>query len=144
MKNILQLSGISFKYVTNMNLFNEVPLFINAIMGLQFFTYNSKIYSKHTQSTLFLDYRDILLKIMDILTVIYYKLLPWVSYLAIISLLLFLEPSIFAFVLLVWILTTLGTHILSRNEPASYKRLFWFWLTYSRLTFMQIVLRYIF
>jgi hypothetical protein len=52
-KEVLQLTGISFHYVASPDLFNAIPLFINAIMGLQFLTYNSKIYSKHTQSTLF-------------------------------------------------------------------------------------------
>lgn len=113
-------------------------------MGLQFLTYNSKIYSKHTQSTLFQNYRAILATAIDILTVVYYKLLPWVSYIAIICLLLVLEPSLGACVLLTWILLTLGTHVLRKNEPSTYRRLFWLWLFYSRLTSLQIVLRYVF
>jgi hypothetical protein len=89
-REFLQLTGISFSYVSSANFFNGVPLLINAIMGLQYLTYNSKIYSKHTQSILFQNYRDILAIVIDVLTVIYYKLLPWVSYFAIISLLLVL------------------------------------------------------
>lgn len=89
-KEVLQLTGISFRYVPSNDLFNAIPLLINAIMGLQFLTYNSKIYSKHSQSTLFQNYRAMLATAIDILTVVYYKLLPWASYLAIICLLLFL------------------------------------------------------
>lgn len=89
-KELLQLTGISFRYVPSNNLFNAIPLLINSIMGLQFLTYNSKIYSKHSQSTLFQNYRAMLASAIDILTVVYYKLLPWASYLAIICLLLFL------------------------------------------------------
>lgn len=89
-KEVLQLTGISFRYVPSRHLFNAIPLLINAIMGLQFLTYNSKIYSKHSQSTIFQNYRAMLAAAIDILTVVYYKLLPWVSYLAIICLLLIL------------------------------------------------------
>ena len=84
------MAGISFHYVPSSDLFNAVPLLINAIIGLQFLTYNSKIYSQHSQSTLFQNYRAILATAIDILTVVYYKLLPWASYLAIICLLLVL------------------------------------------------------
>lgn len=92
-----------------------MPLIINAIIGLQYLTYNSKIYSEHSQSTLFQNYRTMIASAMDILTVIYYKLLPWVSYLAILCLLLVLEPSLGACILLGWILITLGTHVLLKN-----------------------------
>jgi hypothetical protein len=84
-------------------------------MGLQFLTYSSKIYSKHSHSTLFQNYKIMLANMIDILTVIYYKLLPWVSYFAIISLLLVLRPSLGACILLAWILLTLGTHMLLKN-----------------------------
>lgn len=143
-KEVLQLAGISYHYLASADYFNAIPLLINAIIALQFLTYNSKIYSKHSQSSLFQNYRIMLASAIDILTVIYYKMLPWVSYFAIISLLLVLEPSLGACILLAWILITLATHLLLKNEPSTYRRLFWLWLFYSRLTSLQIVLRYVF
>lgn len=121
-----------------------VPLLINAILGLQYFTYNSKVYSIHSKSQMFQTYRTFLASLADIMTVIYYKLLPWASYLAILCLLLFLKFSLSTCILLGWALMTLGIHLLSKNEPSSYKRLHILWLIYARLTSLQIVLRYIF
>lgn len=125
-------------------MYNLVPLLINAIIGLQFITYNSPAYTLTIQGGLLQPYRVLLSKVAGVLAIVYYKLLPWVSYLIIISLLLLLEFSVSSLVLLAWVLLTLGYHILSTNRLRSYRRLYQLWLNYARLTSLQIVLRYVF
>jgi hypothetical protein len=115
---------------------------INSIIGLQFLTYKSKIYSKQSHSNLFQNYKTLLAKLIDIMTVVYYKLLPWVSYFAIITLSLVLDASLLTFILLAWITIILGAHILLKHQLAHYKILFWLWQSYSKLVSLKIILRY--
>ena len=42
--SLLEITGISFNYASNAQLFNLVPLLINAAIGFQYLTYTSTIY----------------------------------------------------------------------------------------------------
>jgi len=82
---------------------------------LQYLTYNSKIYYVHKESSILGAYKVVFDTLIDSLTVIYYKLLPWFSYFAILSILLILEFSLSAFILIAWILIIFSINLLSKN-----------------------------
>ena len=42
--SLLAITGISFNYASDVQLFNLVPLLINAAIGFQYLTYTSTIY----------------------------------------------------------------------------------------------------
>ena len=92
MKLLLEIIGISFSYLpeSSIRLFNLIPLAINTIIGLQYLTYNSKIYHIHKGSSILGAYKAVFDTLINTLTVVYYKLLPWFSYFAILAILLML------------------------------------------------------
>ena len=83
-------------------------------------------------------------KFGTILRIVYYKLLPWVSYLVIIGILVSFDFSLSSWGLLGWMLTTLGVHLMSKHDLPGYRRMNILWLGFMRLTSFQIVLRFAF
>ena len=141
---ILDIAGISYIYTQGDLLFNFVPLLINAAIGFQYLTYNSAIYETDNRQSILESYQDMLIRIGTILRIIYYKLLPWVSYLAILGILVSYDFSLSSWGLLGWMLTTLAVHLMSKHDLSGYKRMNLLWLGFMRLTSLQIVLRFAF
>lgn len=78
------------------------------------------------------------------ITIVYYKLVPWLSYALVMFFLLLLDYSVSSCLLLAWLLITISQQILFGSKVENYQRLYWLWLVYLRLTALQIVLRYVF
>jgi hypothetical protein len=141
---LFDIVGISYVYSPAPQLFNLVPLLINAAIGLQYLTYVSTIYATHYRQPLLGHYQELLRWAGQILTIAYYKLLPWLSYLVILAVLLLQDFSVSSWVLLGWILCTLGVQLLSKHDLPSYRRMSVLWLGYMQLTALQIILRFAF
>lgn len=111
---------------------------------MQYLTYNSKIYQNNNKEPFSVKYRVFLDRFGSILAIVYYKLIPWMSYLIILGLLFPLDFSVSSFILMTWGIITIGYHILSKHDLTSYKRMNILWLGYMRLMSTQIVLRFAF
>lgn len=119
-------------------------MLINAAIGLQYLTYNSAIYATQSRQPFLIVYQGFLQRFGRLLTIIYYKLIPWASYFVVLGLLVSLDFSLSSWVLLGWGVLTIGVHVLSRHDLASYRRMSLLWLGYMRLMSLQIVLRFAF
>ena len=51
LESILDITGISYHYTADAQLFNLIPLLINAAIGFQYLTYTSTIYSSGDNRT---------------------------------------------------------------------------------------------
>ena len=117
---VLDITGVSYAYSINPFFFNLIPLLINAAIGFQYLTYNSTIYESDTRKTLLTAYEEVLQRIGTVLTIIYYKILPWFSYCVILGLLVAYDFSLSSWVLLSWVLVTFGVHLMSRHDLKGY------------------------
>lgn len=81
---------------------------------------------------------------MKLFTIIYYKLIPWMSYVFIIFVILALEFSCTSFILLVWLLVSLGVQVQRKNCLRTYEIMYNLWSVVERLFAVEIILRYAF
>lgn len=81
---------------------------------------------------------------MKLLTIIYYKLIPWLSYVFIFFVILALEFSCTSLILLIWLLISLTVQVQRKNNLRTYEILYNLWSVLERLFAIQIILRYAF
>lgn len=88
--DILSIIGITYDYGLNWEYFNLIPLMVSGVLTIQYWTYSSLIYDQYSKKTLqFLPtYRAFILKLLEILTIIYYKIIPWASHFFVIILII--------------------------------------------------------
>jgi len=113
-------------------------------MGFQYLTYQSRIYNQVRERPILPVYEKKINELIKLFTIIYYKLIPWLSYAFIFFVILALEFSCTSLILLVWLLISLAFQIQRRNEPRTYEIMYSLWNGLERLFAIQIILRYAF
>lgn len=107
-------------------------------------TYESVIYNYVRERPILPIYEKKINEFMKLLTIIYYKLIPWVSYLFIFFVILALEFSCTSLILLIWLLVSLTVQVQRKNNLRTYEILYNLWSVLERLFAIQIILRYAF
>jgi hypothetical protein len=84
--DVLSLFGIPYGYNLSLDCFNMIPLIVSGVLTIQYWTYSSRIYDLESKKTIqFLPtYRTLILQLIEIFTIVYYKLVPWTSHLVVI------------------------------------------------------------
>ena len=127
--NFMNILGITYAYNQDFEYFNVVPLLISAMLTVQLWTYSSRIYHLETKSghKLHRLYRAFLEKTVRVLKICYYKLVPWASHLIVLFILIKLEFSLIAGLLVFWSLVCLWAHMVKPNNLAAYRSLHRLW-----------------
>ena len=88
---------------------------ISIFVALQYLTYQSKIYTKVRESPILPYYEQKINFVIKLLTIVYYKLIPWLSYAFLFAVILALEFSCITLLLLVCLLITLAVQVQRKN-----------------------------
>lgn len=135
MLDFLNIMGITYFYNLDPRCFNFVPLLVSATITVQLWTYTSRIYHMETRSSITIPsrYRAILEKGLNIVTIVYYKLIPWASHLLVLVILIKLEFSVISAIIVIWSLAVLWVHMVRPNNLPAYRALHRMWMIFLRL-----------